>query len=179
MHRLFVALRPPPALRRQLLGIMGGVPGARWQDDGQLHLTLRFIGEIDRHQADDVAAALATLRARPLCVALQGVGHFDRNGHGGALWAGVGPREPLAAFARKVDQALVRAGLPPERRAYLPHITLARLGRRAGDVQPFLAAHATLTSDPMTLDAFLLYESHLGSDGAMYEAVQHYPLANT
>src|SRR3546814_10503522 len=61
MHRLFVAIRPPAAIRKALLSIMGGVEGARWQSDDQLHLTLRFIGEVDRHRADDIAAALATV----------------------------------------------------------------------------------------------------------------------
>ena len=66
MHRLFVALRPPPAIRARLLAAMGGVPGARWQDDDQLHLTLRFIGEVDRPVAEDIAAALGTIHAPPL-----------------------------------------------------------------------------------------------------------------
>src|SRR3546814_10296472 len=65
MHRLFVAIRPPPAIRVRLLGLMHGIAGARWQDDDQLHLTLRFVGEVDRPQADDLADALGHIRFSP------------------------------------------------------------------------------------------------------------------
>src|SRR5687768_8380838 len=61
MHRLFVGLRPPPAIRARLLALMGGVTGARWQDDSQLHLTLRFIGEVERPRAEDIATALSNV----------------------------------------------------------------------------------------------------------------------
>src|SRR3546814_1491418 len=64
MHRLFVALEPPAAVRHQLLDLMGGIANARWQTEAQLHLTLRFIGEVDRHRAEDVAAALGGIHHR-------------------------------------------------------------------------------------------------------------------
>lgn len=175
MHRLFVGLRPPPPIRRQLLDMMGGVPGARWQDDAQLHITLRFIGEIERHQAEDVALALGQLRCPAPQVALSGVGQFDTRGRPNAVWAGVRPHEALAALHRKVDQALVRIGLLPERRAYLPHITLARLGAGAGTTDRFLADHAGLASASFGFPHFLLYESHLGHQGAGYDIVERYP----
>ncbi|WP_294295074.1 RNA 2',3'-cyclic phosphodiesterase [uncultured Sphingomonas sp.] len=178
MHRLFVALRPPADVRAMLLDAMGGIAGARWQDDEQLHLTLRYIGEVERPMAEDVAIALESVRAAAVTLAISGVGKFDGGGRpGGAAWAGVTPREPLAALHKKLDSALVRAGLQPERRAYLPHITLARLSRSAGSPDRFLADHAMLSSAPFTLDQVLLYESHLGSSGATYEAVARYPLA--
>ena len=78
---------------------------------------------------------------------------------------------------RKIDQALVRCGLAPERRAYLPHITLARLNAPVELVEPFLQTHAGLVSPPFTLDHFLLFESRLGHAGASYEAVERYRLA--
>ncbi len=84
--------------------------------------------------------------------------------------------EPLAALHRKVDQALVRLRLEPERRAYLPHITLARLNAAAGTTDRFLADHAGLASEPFAFAHFLLFESTLGSEGAHYEAVERYPL---
>ena len=74
MHRLFVALRPPPPVRARLLSLAGGVPAARWQDDEQLHVTLRFVGEVDRPVAEDVAACLARVRAPAPTVRLSGVG---------------------------------------------------------------------------------------------------------
>lgn len=176
MHRLFVGLRPPAAVRARLLALMGGVPGARWQDDGQLHITLRFVGEVDRPVAEDVALALGQVRWPPIEAAIEGVGAFDSRGRVNALWAGVRPREPLARLHRKIDQALVRLGLAPERRAYLPHVTLARMNAPAEAVERFVETHAGLASAPFTLDHFLLFESHLGHEGARYEAVERYRL---
>lgn len=176
MHRLFVGLRPPAAIRALLLDLMGGVPGARWQNDEQLHITLRFIGEVERPVAEDVALALAGIHAPRLEVALAGVGQFDTRGRPHALWAGVSPHPPLAELHRKVDQALVRCGLSPERRAYHPHITLARMKPGSALTDGFLQAHAALSSAPFTLDHFLLFESHLGREAASYETVERYML---
>jgi RNA 2',3'-cyclic 3'-phosphodiesterase len=176
MHRLFVGLRPPPAVRARLLGAMGGVTGARWQNDGQLHLTLRFIGEVERPLAEDLAIALSNIHYPPIEVALAGVGQFDSRGRPNALWAGVRPHDALAGLHKKVDQALVRCGLAPERRAYLPHITLARMNAGTGTPDRFLESQAGLTGPPFTLDHFLLFESTLGREGAAYEAIGRYPL---
>jgi 2'-5' RNA ligase len=175
MHRLFVAIRPPAAIRSLLLSLSGGVEGARWQDDTQLHLTLRFIGEVDRHRANDIADLLAGIRFAPFDVRIEGVGSFDRKGVVDTLWAGVQPRDPLAQLHRKIDRACVRAGLAPEGRAYLPHVTLARFGRSGGLVDGFLAVHAGLSSPAFRVDGFSLFESRIGHDGARYEAVADYP----
>lgn len=176
MPRLFVALRPPPAMRAALLARMGGVPGARWQDDGQLHLTLRFIGEVEPPQAEDIAAALGAVAQPCPTIALAGVGTFDRKGKPHTLWAGVAPDPTLRALNKRVDRALAMVGVGPDERAFTPHITLARLDRAAGPVEPFLARTADLATPPITLDAFLLYESILGHGGATYNAVARYPL---
>jgi RNA 2',3'-cyclic 3'-phosphodiesterase len=179
MHRLFVALVPPAAIRARLIGLMAGVPGARWQDDEQLHVTLRYIGEVDRPMAEDVALALGQLHAPAPEAALAGVGQFDDRGRTNAIWAGLAPQEGLAALHRKVDQALVRIGLDPEGRAYLPHITLARFARSAGgsiDIERFLGAHAGLSSERFVMPWLTLFESHLGGEGARYEPVERYRL---
>jgi len=176
MLRLFVAIRPPEPVRDLLTDAMEGVPGLRWQDDGQLHLTLRFVGEVERPLAEDLALALGKVRFEPSEVRVAGVGRFEQRGRG-ALWAGVEPRAPLAALAAKVERICVAVGLAPERRAFHPHITLARWGRTgAVSLDPFLARHAALVSEPFTVDAFYLYQSHLGRDGAHYEAVCTFPL---
>ena len=180
MHRLFVALRPPPAIRTLLIATMGGVPHARWQDDEQLHLTLRFIGEVDRPQAEDIAAALGQVRADAPTIVISGVGRFEKGGRTDAIWAGIAPRQPLAELHARVDRALAQAGVAPGGRAYLPHITLARLPRKAGvetAIERFLADRAALSSDSFTPDALLLFESRLGHEGARYEAVARYPFA--
>jgi 2'-5' RNA ligase len=110
MHRLFVAIRPPAPVRAQLLELMGGVAGARWLSDDQLHLTLRFIGEVDRHLARDIDAALSAVHHPRFELALNGLGAFERRGEPVTLWAGVAPEAPLRALHNKVDQALLRVG---------------------------------------------------------------------
>lgn len=175
MHRLFIALVPPAPVRTYLTGLMAGVPGARWQRDDQLHLTLRFIGPVDRHQAEEIAIALSALRHAPLTLALNGVGQFAHRGRPHALWAGVHPQTELVALHHKLDQLLIRCGLAPERRAYLPHIALARFGAGGGTTEPFLRAHAALAGPSFTLDALHLFESVLGHAGATYAVIERYP----
>lgn len=175
-HRLFVGLRPPAAIRERLLALMGGVPGARWQSDEQLHITLRFIGEVDRRMAEDVALGLGQVHVPAIQVALDGVGQFDTRGRPNAVWAGIRPHDALVQLHHKLDQALVRLGLEPERRAYLPHITLARLSGPAHIADRFLADHAGLASPPFGFTHFTLFESHLAGEGAIYETVERYRL---
>ncbi len=176
MHRLFVAILPPPAVRDRLLATMGGVAGARWQSDAQLHLTLRFIGEVDRHRAHDIAAALGTVRAPAFELRLGPPGSFDKRGRIAALWIGVTPHDEVAGLAKRVDQALLRVGVAAETRAFLPHITLARFGRDAGSIRGFLD-QPPLVAPPFRVDAFVLYESLLTHDGAEYRMIERYPFA--
>ncbi len=173
MHRLFVALRPPAPMRAHLLGLMGGIASARWQREDQLHLTLRFIGEVDRHRGEDIAAALGAIHFPRFALALDGFGAFDRKGRIDSLWVGVTPNETVARLQAKVTQALARVGIPPEGRAYLPHITIARFSRGA----PAGALPAgRVTSEAYEMSETCLYESVLAQDGAAYMIVERYPL---
>ena len=176
MHRLFVAVRPPPEIRRRLLAAMGGITGARWQTDDQLHITLRFIGEVDRHLARDVHAALGAVYHRRFEAAVTGVGTFETRGRSELVWAGVAPLEPLRALHKKVDHALARVGIEPDRRAFHAHITLARLGRSAGPAHNFLAEAGGLSTPAFTVDSFALFESRLSPEGAVYTPVEVYAL---
>lgn len=175
-HRLFVALRPPRPVRDLLRTAMHGISAARWQDDDQQHLTLRFVGEVDRHRAEDVAAALGALHAPSINARIAGVGMFERKGWPHTIWAGVEPAAALAGLHRKVDQLLARVGIDAEARAFVPHITLARLNRSAGPVAPFLAQHGDLASAPFVFDHVILYESEMGHGGSRYHPVARYPL---
>lgn len=176
MHRLFVAIRPPEEIRDALIDVMEDSPELRWVGEEQLHLTLRFIGEVERPLADDMAAALSRFRSEGFTLRISGVGMFERR-HGGALWAGVLPREPVAALAAKVERACVQAGLEPERRAFHPHITLARWNRRSAPAaQAFLDRARALATPPFPVGRFILFESRLSRHGAHYEEVADYPL---
>ena len=177
MHRLFVAIRPPEDIRDLLVDAMEHSPDFRWQDDEQLHLTLRFIGEVERPMADDLADALSRIRAQVFSIRVDGVGRFEQRSSG-ALWAGVDPRPPVAALAAKVERVCQEVGLEPERRAFFPHITLARWkGRRSREVADYLERKRDLRSAPFEVSEFILFESRLSRHGAHYEPVASYPIA--
>lgn len=176
MHRLFVAIRPPELIRDLLIDAMDDSPDFRWQNEEQLHLTLRFIGEVERPLADDLANALLSVRSPPFELCIRGVGRFEQR-NGGALWAGVQPKAPLAALAAKVERLCQQAGLEPERRAYHPHITLARWkGRRTSELQDYLERQAALSSKPFAVTRFTLFESQLSRHGPHYEEIANYEL---
>jgi len=126
MIRLFVALALPDAVADPIKLLQGGVPGARWMERDQLHLTLRFIGEVDGRDAAAIDDALSQVRAPRFTLELKGVGEF-----GGktprALWAGVRVESEIVHLQRKVESALQRLGLEAEERKFKPHVTLARL----------------------------------------------------
>jgi 2'-5' RNA ligase len=176
MHRLFVAIRPPASIRQFLLAAMGGISGARWQSDDQLHLTLRFIGEADRHLAGDIHAALGGVHHPRFDLSLSGLGAFDGRGYPDAVWAGVSPHEQVKALHRKVDAALLRVGVPPDERAFLPHITIARLNRSAGPIGNLMEEAGGLASPRFTVDGFVLFESDLTNEAAVYSAMERYKL---
>ncbi|MCJ7420613.1 RNA 2',3'-cyclic phosphodiesterase [Sphingomicrobium astaxanthinifaciens] len=171
MHRLFVALPLPDTLVEALAPAMeGGPEGLRWVPEDHLHCTLRFIGEVERPLAEMAAGALVDIVAAPLEVRVEGVGVFDHRRHG-ALWARLVPKAPLKALHEKVDRALQHCGLPPERRAYLPHVTLARWSGGALDPRGWTERWAGLASPAVRLERFVLFESQLGRHGPTYHEV--------
>ena len=176
MLRLFVGIGFPPALKLQLSLLRSGVPGAKWVDPGNFHLTLRFIGETDEVVAADVDDALVRLRARRFTLQLAGTGVFGDRPR--SLWVGVERSPELVALRDKIEQALIRAGLPPEQRKFAPHVTLARLHNPALDqLRGFLAANAQFRADPLPVEGFSLIASFQTKAGSVYEDQAEYPLA--
>ena len=176
MHRLFIAIRLPETIRDLLIDAMDDSADFRWQQDDQLHITLRFVGEVDRPVATDLEHALTRVRGEAFSLRVSGVGRFEKRA-GGALWAGVEPRDHLAALAAKIERACQSTGLEPERRSFHPHITLARWrGRRTRELAAFLERTSGLTSDPFEVREFVLFESRLSRHGAHYEEAATYPL---
>ncbi len=180
--RLFVALDLPWPHRQRLADLAIGLPGARWVDPENYHITLRFIGETQRHVAEEIDLALATLRGRGFDLALAGVGTINRAGNKAgrvsALWAGVERNPALEHLQNKIETALQRAGLPPERRRFLPHVTLARLDQ---PVEPRLAAwvqaHNLFRAEPFHVHHFTLFSSVLAKEQPAYTAEVEYALA--
>jgi 2'-5' RNA ligase len=174
--RLFVALSIPDIVAQSLLLTQGGIPGAHWQTREQLHLTLRFIGEVDGREANDIDEALSTISAPRFSLALKGVGEFGgKKPH--AIWAGVSERTALDHLNRKIETAMQRIGLAADPRKFTPHVTLARLRAAPIDrVVVWLADHALLFGAPFDVNEFRLYSSTLTPNGSVYVPVKSYPL---
>lgn len=184
MIRLFTALGLPDDLRRRLTALQGGVDNARWVAPHNLHITLRFIGEVSEDRAHDIVAALDRIRTGAFPVTVAGAGRFGSGGRTRSLWAGVERSEALDALHEKIDRALINTGLAPEGRKYTPHVTLARFGggrergrdASAGRVLQWLEAQGGFFAMPFEAREFVLYESHLGRKGADYVPLASFPL---
>jgi 2'-5' RNA ligase len=179
--RLFVALSIPGAVAQSLMLIQGGVPGARWQSREQLHLTLRFIGEVSGEDVEAIDDALAGIMAPDFTLQLHGVGQFG-NQQPHSLWAAVRDNPALDHLQRKVDNAIRRVGQPPSSgdkhaHKFTPHVTLGRLKYPDPDkVIEWLQYNALYTSVEFEAGAFHLYSSKLTSDGSIYRVEEDYPL---
>lgn len=173
MLRLFVGIELPPELKLSLSLMATGLPGAKWVDAGNYHLTLRFIGELDEGKAEDVDTALRQIRTPRFDVTLATVGHFGLR----QLWVGVERNDALQHLHDKIESALSRLGFPAEERRYTPHVSLARLkGTSETRLQAYLSEHALYRAAPFRVDHFSLIASYLTKSGAIYEDQADYPL---
>jgi RNA 2',3'-cyclic 3'-phosphodiesterase len=176
--RLFVGLALPWGLREAAAGLAHGLNGARWVPPENLHLTLRFLGEVSNPVAEEVDHALAALRGRGFALALGGVGVFERNGRPATLWAGVVRAPGLEHLQSKIETAIQRAGLPAERRRFQPHVTLARVENVAPErLAAWIAANNLFRTDEAPVGHFTLFSSQLGRDQAVYTPEVEYALA--
>jgi 2'-5' RNA ligase len=175
--RLFVALSLPDDLRDRLSALSCGLPGARWVAPENLHLTLRFIGEVDRDEAEDIDAALTAVRCPRFPVTLAGVGDFGDERRLRSVWVGVDANPTLELLQGKVERAVQRAGQPPEKRKFKPHITLARFKSHPGDkLQTYFTQQGLFRAPPFEVTEFTLYSSYLSHEGAIYQPEAVYPL---
>jgi 2'-5' RNA ligase len=177
MPRLFVAIDPPFGIREHLGALCCGLPGARWVEPEQLHLTLRFIGDVDGSVLNRVQDTLAEVRAGAFSLRLEGIGFFPPRGSPRVVWVGIMKNEQLLHLHNRIETVLVRAGLAPEDRKYSPHITLARLKNTpASRIGAYLAQHGLFITEEFQVNEFLLYSSVLNSRGARHYIEEGYPL---
>jgi RNA 2',3'-cyclic 3'-phosphodiesterase len=178
MPRIFVGLALPEVIRDHLMLLQGGVPGARWEERDKLHLTLRFVGDVEGEQLRAVADALERVSAPPLSLELASVGFFPPRGQPRSLWAGVADGAALVELHRKIERALAKTGVDPDTRKFSPHVTLARLHDAPEDrVAAFIAHHSLFHSAPFELDAFTMFSSIRTPSGSKYRIERSYPLA--
>jgi 2'-5' RNA ligase len=177
--RLFTAIEIPSALRADLARLQNGVPGARWVEPENFHVTLRFIGEVDNAIASDIDAQLARISAIGFELAIKGVGYFADGAKLRALYAAVENNPALEHLQQKVESAISRAGVRPEGRRYTPHVTLARFSGRqdAGHhLAQFMASHSLWRPEPFDVEHFTLFSSVTRPEGALYRVEAEYPL---
>ncbi len=174
MPRLFVAVELPRLAAERLALIRSELSGARWMAAENMHITLRFAGDVTDAEAREFAAALDAVDGRPFPLKIQGVGHFGGR-ETTAVWAGIAASGELDALQRAIDRAARAAGLPPEGRAFKPHVTLARLrGTRASAVARFLEDNGALACDPFTVARFALMSARPGTGGGPYAIEEVY-----
>jgi RNA 2',3'-cyclic 3'-phosphodiesterase len=175
MPRLFTAIEISEAIRQRLSLIRAPLAGAKWVAPENMHITLRFVGDIDGRTADEFASLLAGVRVRPFAVSIRGVGAFGGR-EPKVLWAGVEAGEELDTLYRANERAARGAGLEPEGRAFKAHVTLARMrsGRQAA-VARFLEENGDLRTEPFTATRFVLLSARPGSGGGPYVVEAEFP----
>jgi 2'-5' RNA ligase len=168
--RLFVAIDLPDTIKIQLNKICYGLPGVRWSKLDQMHLTLRFIGDVDDHQAEAIHATLQSVEFKGFEMLLQGVGQFPPQGTPRVLWIGVEAPPILTKLAKQVDAAITGLGLAPADKSFEAHITLARLKTplHHETTRQFFARNAHFETPSFKIDQFGLYSSLLAPQGATY-----------
>ena len=176
MPRLFTGLELPQSVRTRLSSLRMPVPGAKWVEPEDFHITLRFAGDIDNRVADEFAGFLDEIEAGRFDITISGVGFF-----GGrtprVIWAGVDGGAALANLQRAHERAARQAGLQPDPQTFKPHVTLARLrGTRPDAVARFLNSRGALRSEPFTIDRFALFSARPGSGGGPYVVEHDYQL---
>jgi len=176
MPRLFTALEIPRDAALSLSLLRGGLPGARWIDVENYHLTLRFIGDVEGHVADEIANALDRIDRPAFQMTLSGVGAFGgKKPH--AVWAGVSASPDLVALQGEIDRICQRLGLPADPRKFSPHVTLARLRNASPlDVAQYLSARGNFAALPFRVGRFVLMSSRDSVGGGPYIVEEAWPL---
>ncbi|WP_313194814.1 RNA 2',3'-cyclic phosphodiesterase [Shinella zoogloeoides] len=179
MPRLFVALEVPRNAAMSLSLLRGGLPGARWIDVENFHITLRFIGDIDGRTADEVVDRLDRIERPEFQLALSGIGSFgSKKPH--SVFAGVTQAPEMYALQGEVERICQRLGLPADPRKFTPHVTLARLrNARTEDVAHYLSGRGNFHTAPFTANRFVLMSSKESVGGGPYLTEEVFPLYET
>lgn len=176
MPRLFTGIEIPAGVAEALDMLRGGLPGARWIDRENYHVTLRFIGDVDDIVAQEAALVLGQVRRGAFDLHLEGLISF-----GGrkprAVVAGVSGPQALFDLQVEQERLMRRIGLEPEARKYTPHVTLARLRTSSSlDVADYLSARGYFRTAPFKVSQFVLFSSRASTGGGPYVVEASYPL---
>ncbi|TWG87212.1 2'-5' RNA ligase [Cupriavidus gilardii J11] len=177
MVRLFVAMETPASDAAALLATLPRGRAIRPTPAAQVHMTLRFIGEVSDEHARRIEAALAGLTTARFAMRLAGAGRFGRGG--GVLWAGVEAPPALGELQRAIEAAVVATGVAPEPRPFHPHVTVARCRPGVSDamLRDWTDRQRDWRGAPFTVERFLLMESRLLAGGAEHRCRRSFPLS--
>jgi RNA 2',3'-cyclic 3'-phosphodiesterase len=176
MPRLFTGFEIPPEIGQSLSMLRGGLPGARWVDPENYHVTLRFIGDVDDAIGREIAYLLEQVRRRGFEVRFNGLSSFGGR-RPRAVIAAIPPVAPLIELQAEHERIMQRVGLEPEGRKFSPHVTLARLRDSSSrQVADYLAARGPLTFPPFPVSRFVLFSSRASVGGGPYVVEAAYPL---
>ncbi len=174
MPRLFTGLSLPENVSLDLQIMQGGIPGARWLDPENHHLTIRFIGDIDAGLAREIALGLETLRFAPFKLRLKGVGLFGGN-KPHSLYAGVEDSTDIRRLHDQHERLCQTLGLPAEHRKFLPHVTLARLNNaEPRALQRWVEVHSLYSTPQFDVNSFQLFSSRPLKGGGPYAVEAEY-----
>lgn len=177
MPRLFAALELPQMARQHLALMRGEVDGAHWIAAENMHITLRFFGDVAPTIAHEIDDALVRIEARAFTLEIRGANAFG-SGSPTSLYAAVTPSEPLYALQRAIDRVARQTGCPPDGREFVPHVTLARIRHgRARQIAQFLEDAGHLRLPPIEISHFTLMSSRPGTGGGPYGIEATYDLA--
>jgi 2'-5' RNA ligase len=176
MPRLFIAIELPEDARAELALARGGLNGARWLEPEDYHVTLRFVGDIDRRLAHEIADTLDDIRRPPLEMRFEGLGGFGGD-RPRAVVAKLHPTRPLLELQGDLERRLRRIGLAPETRKFTPHVTIARLSHVSSlALADYLESRVERGYATFIATRFVLYSARPGVGGAPYVVEAAYPL---
>ena len=179
MPRLFIAIDIPERIKDDIMATYSAIPGARWVEESQLHITLRFIGEAPGDIAGRIDAALRLVAASPFPLVMKGVGFFPPRKEPRILWVGLAESEELLRVQSRIERAVISAGIDPDERKFHPHITVARLnGGSPAKAADYITSNSLFISEQFSVSSFQLYSSILNKQGAHHTIEASYPLKN-
>jgi len=177
-RRLFLAIGLPPPIKQALAPLVASLPDVRWTPEEQLHLTLRFLGDVEEERIETLTDRLSTLHVQKFLLSLEGAGAFPTKDSPRVLWCGVGNGHPrLHQLRQRVDDAVLACGIEVDFKTFHPHVTLARCGPKAGPgVNAWLRKHQDFAGPSFSVEAFELFASELRPSGPTHTRLHRFPL---
>ena len=178
MRRIFIAADLPPDMREKMAALKRDIKGVRWYGPDHIHLTMRFIGEVEDDIVGEVQQALYSIEAPAIELESDGVGLFFAKKRPRVIWVGLQPAEPLKELRSRIDEALQHIGLPEDKKAFKPHVTIGKCKKSVdkGSVLDLKDDYGDWKEAAGKLSTLTLYSSTLSPEGAIHTPLEHYPL---